>query len=154
MRLAAVLALMAAIIMPAGGETVSKAGSADELFHAFWLFGTWAPDCKLAASPENPHVSVTAPRAGQVLEEHDFGSGFAVNRYSMLTAELLSDDLLSVSTIYQPGTSQEKRERLIFRLRGGTRRTMFNQPEGGEVRVKDGVVLSNQSKTPLLHKCD
>ncbi|HEX4077598.1 MAG TPA: hypothetical protein VHX61_01820 [Rhizomicrobium sp.] len=150
MRLAAVMALVAAIAVPAAAH----AETVDELFHAFWLFGAWAPDCKRAASPVNPHVSISAPGAGQVLEEHDLGSGFAVNRYVMLTAELLSDDLLSVSTIFQPGTAEEERERLIFRVYGGTRRTMFNQPEGGAVLVKDGVVLSNGRKTPLLHKCD
>jgi hypothetical protein len=150
MRLAAVLALMAAIIMPAAASETSV----DELFHAFWLFGTWAPDCKRAASPENPHVSITTPSAGQVLEEHDLGDGVAINRYKMLSAELLSDDLLSVRTIFQPGTAEERHEQLIFRIRGGTRRTLFNRPDGGEVRVKDGVVLSNESKTPLLHKCD
>jgi hypothetical protein len=150
MRLAAALALMAAIIMPAAASDASV----DELFHAFWLFGTWAPDCKLAASPINPHVSITTPSAGVVLEQHDLGGGIAINHYSMLSAELLSDELLSVRTIFQPGTAEEERERLIFRIRGGTRRTMFNQPEGGEAIVKDGVVLSSGRQTPLLRKCD
>jgi hypothetical protein len=150
MRLAAVLALMAAIVMPAA----ARADTVDELFHAFWLFGTWAPDCKLAASPGNPHVSITAPSPGQVLEEQDLGSGFAVNRYSMLTAELLSDDLLAVTTIFQPGTAEEERERLIFRVYGGTRRTMLNQPANGEARVKNGIARVDGRRTPLLHKCD
>jgi hypothetical protein len=149
MRLAAVLALMAVIVMSA-----ARAESADELFHAFWLFGTWAPHCKRAASPRNPHVSITTPSPGQVMEEHDFGSGYAVNRYSMLSAELLSDDLLSVSTVFQPGTAEEERERLIFRVYGGTRRTMLNQPADGEARVKNGIALADGRRTPLLHKCD
>jgi hypothetical protein len=154
MRLAAVLALIAAIAMPAAAKTVSKAESVDELFHAFWLFGIWAPNCKLAASPGNPHVRITVSDAGEVLENHDLGSGVAVNHYRMLSAKQLSDETLSVETIFQPGQASEERDRLIFRLRGGTRRTVFNQPDGGEVRVKDGVVLSNGTKTPLLHKCD
>jgi hypothetical protein len=154
MRLAAVLALVAAIVMPAAAKAASDAASVDELFHAFWLFGTWAPDCKLAASPGNPHVSITTPSAGQVIEEHDFGAGYAVNRYSILKAELLSDDLLSVSTIFQPGTAEEERDRLIFRVYGGTRRTMLNQPAKGEARVKNGIARADGSRTPLLHKCD
>jgi hypothetical protein len=150
MRLAAVLALMAATVMPAA----ARAESVDELFHAFWLLGTWAPDCKLAAAPKNPHVRITMSDTGQVLEDHDLGAGVAINHYRIVSAKRLSDERLSVEAIFQPGQATEERDRLIFRLRGGTRRTMFNQPDGGEVRVKEGVVLSNGRETPLLHKCD
>jgi hypothetical protein len=146
----AALALMAAIIMPA----VARAESVDELFHAFWLFGTWAPDCKSAASPKNPRVRITMSDKGQLLEDHDLGSGVAVNHYRMLSAKLLSDETISVDAIFQPGQAAEEHDHLMFRIYGGTRRTMFNQLDGGEVRVKDGIVLSNESKTPLLHKCD
>ena len=31
---------------------------------------------------------------------------------------------------------------------------MFNQPEGGAVRVKDGIAIGHGVKTPLLRKCD
>ena len=31
---------------------------------------------------------------------------------------------------------------------------MFNQPEGGAVRVKDGIALARGGKTPVLRKCD
>ena len=48
----------------------------------------------------------------------------------------------------------EDREQLIFLVRGRTRRTMFNQPDGREVRVKDGIALPGGSKTPVLKKCD
>jgi hypothetical protein len=30
---------------------------------------------------------------------------------------------------------------------------MFNQPEDGEVRVKDGIALAHGTRTPLLRKC-
>jgi hypothetical protein len=30
---------------------------------------------------------------------------------------------------------------------------MFNQADGGSVRVRDGIALARGSKTPLLHKC-
>jgi len=30
---------------------------------------------------------------------------------------------------------------------------MFNQPDGGEVRVKDGVALAHGVRTPVLRKC-
>jgi len=42
----------------------------------------------------------------------------------------------------------------VFRVREGTRRTLFNQPDGGAVRVKDGIALAHGSKTPVLNKCD
>ena len=44
--------------------------------------------------------------------------------------------------IFQPGTEVEERQKLVFRVRDNTRRTMFNQPADGPVRVKDGIVLA------------
>ena len=42
----------------------------------------------------------------------------------------------------------------MFLVRKNTRRTMFNQPDGGDVRVKDGIVLASGGKTPVLKKCE
>ncbi|HEY7998622.1 MAG TPA: hypothetical protein VIE87_07365 [Pseudolabrys sp.] len=148
MRIAAVIVLAAAVVAPV------RAAPADELFQQFGLFGTWAPDCGQAASPANPHVSITTPSVGLVREDHDLGSGFAVNRYSMLSAERLSDERLSVEAVFQPGNAAEDHEQLIFLVRGRTRRTIFNQPAGREARVKDGIALPGGSKTPVLNKCD
>jgi hypothetical protein len=149
MRIVAVMVLATAIAAPVS----AKAASVDELFQQFGLFGTWAPDCGEAASPANPHVSITTPSAGLVLESHNIGSRYAINRYSMLSAERISAEQLSVEVIFQPGTEAEERQKLVFLVRDGTRRTMFNQPDGGEVRVKDGVALAHGSKTPVLNKC-
>ena len=146
MRFVAVLVL--------AGATSAAAAPVDMLFQEFGLFGTWASDCTQPATPANPHVSITVPSPGLVLEEHDLGPNYAVNRYSMVSAERLSADELAVEVIFQPGTETEERERLVFLVRKDTRRTMFNQPEGGPVRVKDGVVLARGSKTPVLNKCD
>jgi hypothetical protein len=60
----------------------------------------------------------------------------------------------SVETIFQPGTEVEERQKLVFLVRDGTRRTMFNQPADGPVRVKDGIVLARNTQTPVLNKCD
>ncbi len=149
MLIVAVMVLAAATAMPA-----DKAVPVETLFREFGLLGTWAPDCKLAASPANPHVSITMANAGTVVEEHDLGPGFAVNRYSMLSGTRLSDELLSINSIFEPGAADEERERLVFRVRGGTRRTMFNQPEGGKARVVDGIALPGGRKTPVLKKCE
>jgi hypothetical protein len=147
MRIAAVMVLALTTAVPA-----AKAEPVDALFQQFGLFGTWAIDCAQAASPANPHVSVTTPSAGLVLEQHDLGQG--VNHYKTLSAERLSGERLSVEVIFQPGTAAEERQRLVFLVRKGTRRTMFNQPEGGAVRVKDGIALAHGRKTPVLHKCE
>jgi hypothetical protein len=47
----------------------------------------------------------------------------------------------------------EERQKLVFAVRANTRRTLFNQTNGGAVRVKDGIALARGSKTPLLQKC-
>ncbi len=146
MRLVAVLVFVAA--------TSAAAAPVDTLFQEFGLFGTWAPDCKQPATPANPHVSITIPSPGLVREEHDLGPNYTVNHYSMLSAERLSADELSVEVIFQPGTETEEHQKLVFQVRKDTRRTMFNQPQDGPVRVKDGIVLARGAKTPVLNKCE
>ena len=150
MRIAAVMVLAFATAVPAAAQ----AAPVDVLFQQFGLFGTWALDCGRTASPANPHVSITTPSPGLVVENHDLGRDYAVNHYSVLSAERLSDDRLSVQVIFQPGTETEERQKLVFLVRDRTRRTMFNQPAGGAVRVKDGVALAHGSKTPVLRKCE
>ena len=132
----------------------ADAASVEELFQQFGLFGSWATECDKPATPNNPHVSITVPSAGLVLEDHNLGADFAVNRYSVLDAERVSPTSLSVNVIFQPGTEVEERQKLVFAVRGNTRRTLFNQTNGGAVRVKDGIALARGSKTPLLQKCD
>jgi hypothetical protein len=150
MRIAAVMVLALTTAVPAA----TKAASVDALFQQFGLFGTWAPDCAQAASPANPHVSITTPSAGLVLEEHDLGHDYAINHYSMVSGERLSGERLSVEVIFQPGTAAEERQKLVFLVRDRTRRTMFNQPHGGAVRAKNGIALAHGSKTLVLHKCE
>jgi hypothetical protein len=150
MRIAAVLVLAAATAMPAAAQTAPV----DVLFQQFGLFGTWAGDCRQPASPANPHVSITTPSPGLVLESHDLGPDYTINRYSMVSAERLSAEQLAVAVIFQPDTDDEERQKLTFLVRKGTRRTLFNQPDGGAVRVKDGIALAHGSKTPVLKKCE
>jgi hypothetical protein len=150
MRILAVLVLAAATVLSAaaGAEPV------DALFQQFGLIGTWAPDCKRPASPVNPHVSTVTPGPGLVLESQDLGPDYTINRYSMLTAERVSPDELSVQAIFQPGTEAEERQKLVFLVRKDSRRTIFNQADGGAVRVKDGVVTAFATKTSVLEKCE
>jgi hypothetical protein len=127
--------------------------SVEDVFRSFNLIGDWALDCKQSASPANPHVAISVMSPGLVLEEHTLGDEYAVNRYSVLSAARLSSERLSVEVVFAPGTENEQRQKLILQIRKGTRRTLFNQPEGGEVRVKNGIALSHRTRTPLLKKC-
>jgi len=150
MRIVAAIVLAFFTAVPAAATTPSV----EDLFRQFGLFGDWASNCKQPATPANPHVSVTTPSAGLVLESHDLGADFALNRYSVLAAQRIAAERLSVNVIFQPGTAGEERQRLEFLVHAGTRRTMFNQPDGGPVRVKGGIVLARGSKAPLLRKCE
>ena len=149
MRIAAVLMLAAATVVAA-----AQTAAVDALFRQFGLFGAWASDCGAPASPANPHVSITVPSPGLVLESHDLGPNYTINRYSMLSAERLSAEQISVDVIFQPGIDDEERQKLVFLVRKGTRRTLFNQVDGGPVRVKDGIVVARGVKTPVLNKCE
>src|SRR4249919_2247908 len=145
MRLVAVIGVVVLVALP----EMANAASVEQVFQEFGLFGTWATDCSSPATPGNPHVNITMPSAGLVLEDHDLGPDFAVNRYSVLSAEPVSQTSLSVDVIFQPGTEVEERQKLVFSVRANTRRTLFNQTNGGAVRVKDGIALARGSKTPL-----
>ena len=147
----------AAVFVVLASTALSQAAHAtpvDTLFQDFGLLGSWALHCKAPATPNNPHVSITAPQPGAVIEEHDLGPDYAVNSYRMLSAERIGPDELAVETIFQPGTTLEERQKLVFRVRDNTRRTIFNQPDNGPVRVKDGVVVGRDIRTPVLKKCD
>lgn len=147
-RIAAVLVVAAATV--AGAQTAAV----DALFRQFGLFGAWASDCGAPASPGNPHVSIAEPSPGLVLESHDLGPNYTINRYTMVSAERLSAEQLSVEAMFQLESGGEERQKLVFLVRKSTRRTMFNQADGGAVRVKDGVVIARGIKTPVLKKCD
>lgn len=155
MRLLAISVVVASFLVASFLVSSSAhAASVEELFQQFGLFGIWAADCSKPATPANPRVSITTPSAGLVLEDHNLGPDFAVNRYSVLSAQQVSASSLSVDVIFQPGTEVEERQKLVFSVHDNTRRTMFNQPDGGAVRVKDGIALARGSKTPLLRKCE
>jgi hypothetical protein len=147
-RAAAVFLFFLAALPAAAGS------SPEQLFQKFGLFGTWASDCAAKASPANPHVTIHAIAPGIILEDHDLGPENEVNRYSILSAEQISETQIAVQVIFQPGQEDEERQKLVWSVHGGTLRTLFNQPQGGPVRVKDGVAVGYDSKTPLLRKCE
>lgn len=164
MRLAgAVLACLAVLAVPAAAQSVPPPAvdvskdtaetALEDLLQQLGLLGTWAADCAQPASPANPRVSITAPSEGLVIEEHNIGPGFAANRYSVLSAQRLPGDRVALQVIFQPGTQIEERQNLVLLVQRGTRRTLFNQPEGGPVRVKDGIAAGRGTKTPTLKKC-
>ena len=124
-----------------------------DVFQQFSLFGTWAVDCGRPASPQNPYVSDILQGTGAVVEEHHLGPKYALNHYSVLSAARLSATRLAMEVMFQPGSEAAQQQKLVMRVRDGRRRTLFNQPKGGEVRVKDGVALAAGVRTPTLRKC-
>jgi len=154
MRVAAVLLLCVATAGAAAAAPGASQGLPPEvLFKQFDLFGTWASDCAAAASPANPHITIRQPAPGVILEDHDLGPHNVVNRYSVLAAERLSATKLSLQVIFQPGREDEERQKLVWAVKGDTLRTLFNQPNDGPARVKNGVALKYGAETPLLRKC-
>jgi len=135
----------------AGAPTLDP--DVDKLFVRFGLFGSWAQHCERKATPANPHVRITNPSPGAVLEDQDFGAGYSANRYSVVAAAAQSPTRLAVEAIFQPGKPDEQRQWLVYEIRHGTRRTLYNRTGGGAVRVKDGVVLAAGTRTPMLRKC-
>ncbi len=145
---ALVLAALASSASPPASTGVSA------LFKDYGLFGEWAVDCKAQASPDNPHVTVSEPEPGRVVERHDLGSRFTANTYRMVDAHRVSNTRIAIEAVFQPGSEEEQTQELVFSLRDRTRRTIFTQIEGGAVRVKDGVAVGYGFKTPRLKKCE
>jgi len=149
MRIAAFVVLVVFAIVPAAASP-----STEEVFRTFDLFGSWSDDCTQPASPEHPRITVIVPSPGLVLETHDLGANYETNRYSVLSAERVSATRLTVNVIFQPGAANEERQKLEILVRNSTRRTIFNQPQGGAIRVKNGVAVAAGLKTPVLTKCE
>lgn len=152
MRIVAVVFLVLATAISAKAAT-GEGPTPEQLFQQFGLFGTWASACDVPASPANPHVEITEPSPGVIIEAHQLGRDYAVNRYSVLAAEKLSDNRLSVEVLFNPGGADEERQKLIFAINDQTRRTIFNQVNHGPIRVKEGRTLPRGVATPLLRKC-
>ncbi|RDV05584.1 hypothetical protein DXH78_13980 [Undibacter mobilis] len=130
--------------------------TAEPVFRDLNLLGNWAVDCDRPASPANPHVNVSAPGAGLIVEHHDVGADFAPNLYHVVAARRVDKRDVEVRALFRPGTESEDAQILVLRIgkaKGAdTRRTMFNRGEDG-VRVKNGVAVRSGAKTAVLRRC-
>jgi hypothetical protein len=140
------------LLLSVPAATAAPPTTAD-VFRQFSLFGTWAVDCGRPASPQNPYVSDILQDTGAVVEEHHLGPDYAVNHYSVLSATRLSATQVALEVMFQPGSEAAQQQKLVMRVHDGRRRTLFNQPQGGAVRVKNGVAVARGLKTPTLRKC-
>jgi hypothetical protein len=158
--------VLPATVLPASAATdpapdqnslASPQFTAEPVFRDFNLLGDWAVACDRPASPMNPHVNVSAPGGGLIVESHDVGSDFAPNLYHVVAAVRAGKDLIEARALFRPGTEGEETQTLVFRVAKDkkgtdTRRTMFNRGEDG-VRVKDGVAVRSGMKTAVLKRC-
>src|SRR5262249_4946794 len=112
-RLAAFALLVGVFVVPGQAD----AASADELFRHFNLFGTWATDCKNPPTPSNPFVSITTPSAGLILEDHNLGPDYAVNRYSVLSARVGAGGGGGINRLLPPGRGGGRTKKAVLRGR-------------------------------------
>ena len=87
--------LVGLVLVTSVSAAVAEGPSTEDLFKEFGLFGTGAVDCQLGAGPDNPHVKISIPSHGLILEDHDLGLDNTVNRYSILSAAKLSNSPMS-----------------------------------------------------------
>lgn len=156
MRVAAFLVLLVAGLHSAAATEVAPATGKPTIaavLKDFGLFGAWAVNCALPATPANPHVSIVETEPGTVVERHDLGPEYETNSYSVIAAAPLSMTRVSLDVVFKPGADGQQQQRLILRVEHDTRRTMFNRIEHGAVVVKDGIVVGGSAHTPVLHKC-
>lgn len=149
MRFVAVVAFLLSMTLAAAAEPPTPANT----FRQFGLFGTWAVDCGRPASPQNPYVSDILESTGDVVEHHHLGPDYVVNRYQVVSATRISATEVALEVVFQPGSEAAQQQKLVMHVWDGRRRTLFNQPQGGEVRVNNGIALAAGVKTPTLTKC-
>ena len=137
-----------------GGDSAAAAApaaSTEALFKRFGLFGTWAVDCA-AASPDNPHVNITTPSAGLILEDHDSARTMP-SIGTALSAEKLSGTQIAVQVIFQPGKDDEERQKLVWACtapRCARCSTSRRGTGAGRRRRGGGYGVA----TPVLRKCE
>ena len=157
MRFVAFLVLLVAGVHTAAATEAAPAAAerppVAAVLKDFGLFGAWAANCKAPASSANPHVSIIETEPGTVVEQDDVGPEYESNSYRVIAAEALSKTRVSVDVVFKPGTDRQVQQRLIFRVEHDTRRTLFNRIDGGQVLVKDGIIVGAGVRTPLLHRC-
>ena len=150
---------IAASADPAGSQGRSAVEAATsgpevlEVLRANDLVGTFARDCGRPPAPNNPHVRVTQEAGGVVIETHEFGADLSDNVYSVRAARRLAAGRLELKVVFVPGSLSEEFQTLELMVGKGTRRTMFNRVDNGQIRVRQGVAVANGRKTPLLKKC-
>lgn len=138
-------------------ESAKTQFTAEPVFRDFNLLGNWAVACDQLASPLNPHVNVSAPGGGLIVESHDVGADFAPNLYHVIAAAPAGKRDVEVRALFRPGTEGEEAQTLVLRIAKDkqgtdTRRTMFNRGDDG-VRVKNGVAVRSGAKTAVLKRC-
>jgi hypothetical protein len=148
------IAVAIAVTVIFAASAAARPSSAVREFGHFNLFGTWAPNCSEAPSPDNPRVTVSRVEQGRVLEQHDFGPDYETNRYVVVTARRIGRDRLAVEAMFEQGDAEPQRQRIILRVERHRRRTLFNGSEGEPPRVKDGIAVAAGTPTPLLVKCE
>lgn len=151
-------ALAATDPAPDQNQLATPEFTAEPVFRDFNLLGNWAVACDQLASPSNPHVNVSAPGGGLIVESHDVGADFAPNLYHVIAARRLDKRDVEAKALFRPGSEGEEEQTLVLRIAKDkkgvdTRRTMFNRAGDG-VRVKNGVAVRSGAKTAVLKRCE
>ncbi len=148
-RIAAVIAFAAW-----AAAAAAKPSSVASVFGELDLFGLWASNCAAPATPDDPHVTISMPEPGVVIESHDFGAGYEMNRYGIVAARRLSGHRLALDVLFEQAGAEPDRELIVMEVNGHTRRTMLTKPEGKAPLVLDGIAVATGRQTPQLKKCD
>ena len=143
-----------ALAVVVAGAAAARPASVERLFHEFDLFGMWASDCAAPASLGNPHVSVSMPQAGAVLEQHDFGPDYEENRYVIVAARRLHGRRLALDALFEQTGAEPQRQLIIVHVEDGSRRTMFTGMSNDQPRVLNGIATATGTPTPELKKCE
>ena len=146
-----VAAIVAAAIFTA--PVTARPSSVARDYRHFGLFGAWAPDCSEAASPDNPHVSVSM-EGHAVIEQNEFGAGFETNRYLIVAARRMSGGKLAIDALFQQGDTEPRRQLIIMHIDGKSRRTLFTGTADAPPLVKAGIAVALGKPTPVLVRCD
>ena len=134
----------------AGPPRAAGEGSGErDGFERFGLYGRWAVDCRAAASPANPVLSLTPIGYGAVAYHLSMGGSPADFDTQIRDVRVISDREIAFSFAARGATYH------VVLVKSGDRfRSMQSSSDDGKVAIKDGVYVASGKETPSFQKCD
>ncbi len=141
--------------------STADANAAGAAIGAFGIVGTWSADCSKDASEGPGRVAFTIPPNGAPVIVSENRS--SRTRYTILSAERVGDNELhlivettridlAANVVRSSASTGDQLDQVIEKT-GDTYQMKLSQRVGGDVFVKDGILVQSKQPMPMMTKC-